>query len=81
MKKITITIEDADDRKEDNVLHPFQPNTQLYPARQNGADNGWVGGKDICASCPNDPRNGGSGICMCTIPHMFGPNRITCCYY
>lgn len=41
-------------------------------------DNGWVDGVDRCAKCPNDPRNGGSGICFCTIPHMYGPNRITC---
>ena len=40
-------------------------------------DNGLVDGIDRCASCPNDPRNGGSGICNCTIPSMYGPSRIT----
>lgn len=43
-------------------------------------NNGWVDGIDRCAQCPNDPRNGGTGVCFCTIPHMYGPNRITCCY-
>ena len=63
-KTITIIIDDGMPEKEDNVLHP---------------NNGWVDGIDRCASCPNDPRNGGSGICYCAIPSMYGPNRITCC--
>ena len=25
---------------------------------------------DSCAFCPNNPKNGGSGICLCTIPLM-----------
>lgn len=35
---------------------------------------------DPCAGCPNHPRNGGSGICHCTVP-FFSPNspwKITC---
>ena len=40
-------------------------------------NNGWVDGIDRCANCPNDLRNGGSGICHCTIPSMYGPSRIT----
>lgn len=27
-----------------------------------------------CASCPNHPRNGGSGICHCTL----GMTKVTC---
>jgi hypothetical protein len=23
-----------------------------------------------CAFCPNNPKNGGSGICFCTLPYM-----------
>lgn len=43
-------------------------------------DNGWVNGIDLCEKCPNNPKNGGTGICNCVIPSMYGPNRITCCY-
>ena len=43
-------------------------------------DNGWVGGVDMCATCPNRPGgpNNMSGFCCCTIPSMYGPYRITC---
>lgn len=46
----------------------------------NKFDNGWVDGIDRCAICPNNPKNNpnASGICMCAIPSMYGPNRITC---
>ena len=33
---------------------------------------------DPCKQCPNNPKNGGSGICNCTLPYMYGPNRVTC---
>ena len=46
-------------------------------SKQTTKDNGWVDGIDRCASCPNNPLNGGSGICHCTIPLMYGPGRIT----
>lgn len=30
--------------------------------------------EDPCAHCSNNPRNGGSGICHCTIPYFHkGP--------
>ena len=29
---------------------------------------------DACATCPNDPRNGGSGNCSC----VLGQPKITC---
>lgn len=80
MKKIVITIEESDDRKDDNVTHPWNDRTQFYPSNQQKIDNGWVNGVDLCAKCPNNPANGGTGICMCAIPHMYGPGRITCCY-
>ena len=43
------------------------------------SDNRWVGGVDMCASCPNRPGgpNNKSGFCYCTIPSMYGPYRIT----
>ena len=35
---------------------------------------------DPCGGCSNHPRNGGSGICNCTIPYMSrkSPYTITC---
>ena len=35
---------------------------------------------DPCAGCSNHPRNGGSGICCCTVPYMSrkSPYTITC---
>jgi hypothetical protein len=74
MKKITITIEDDDtpDYSRTNMADPFN--------RQQVPDNGWVGGKDICATCPNRPfgPNNKTGACWCVIPSMYGPGRITC---
>lgn len=28
---------------------------------------------DPCSRCSNHPRNGGSGICHCTIPYLRNP--------
>ena len=58
--------------------YPDKIQPVIRPTNTPIPDNGWVDGNDICASCPNNPKNGGSGICFCTIPHMYGPNRITC---
>ena len=66
--KIVIDIEDD---KADNYGYS-------WPKQQLPRDNGWVGGKDICESCPNNPKNGGSGMCNCVLPSMYGPWRITC---
>lgn len=35
---------------------------------------------DPCRNCPNDPRNGGSGVCCCTVPYLSpnSPYSITC---
>lgn len=71
MKKITITIEDDDYSSENTNRSPYPWETT--------SNNGWVNGVDLCAKCPNNPANGGTGICFCTIPNMYGPNRITCC--
>lgn len=83
-KTITITIDDGTPEQDDNVFHPpISPYIRQYPwndlVNRQVPNNGWVDGIDRCASCPNDPRNGGRGICYCVIPSMYGPNRITCC--
>lgn len=28
---------------------------------------------DPCFNCPNNPKNGGSGICNCTLPYIHNP--------
>ena len=35
---------------------------------------------DPCLGCSNHPKNGGSGICNCTVPYMApnSPYTITC---
>ena len=32
---------------------------------------------DPCKDCLNNPKNGGSGICACVLPYMYGPHRVT----
>ena len=32
---------------------------------------------DCCDGCSNNPKNGGSGICNCTIPYMQNPTNYT----
>jgi len=32
---------------------------------------------DCCDGCSNNPRNGGSGICNCTLPYMQNPTNYT----
>lgn len=42
---------------------PLQPFDVNYP--------------DCCDGCGNNPKNGGSGICNCTIPYMQNPTNYT----
>jgi len=30
--------------------------------------------KDVCSGCSNNPLNGGSGFCHCTLPYISNPN-------
>lgn len=32
---------------------------------------------DCCDGCSNNPKNGGSGICNCTLPYMQNPTNYT----
>lgn len=32
---------------------------------------------DCCEGCSNNPKNGGSGICNCTLPYMQNPTMYT----
>lgn len=85
-RKITIVIDDGEDEREigdfgdtSPVVNPGAYQWERSP-RYGVEDNGWVGGIDICANCPNRPGgpNNKSGICNCAIPSMYGPNRVTC---
>ena len=31
----------------------------------------------VCDGCANNPKNGGSGICNCTLPYMQNPTNYT----
>ena len=57
-------------KKKDNVTIPDYDDTSKHL-------NWTITSKDYendpCRNCPNDPRNGGSGICCCTVPYM-NPN-------
>lgn len=47
---------------------PFQPDTTRksnLPGVYNGAFD-----KTACLTCPNNPANGGSGICSCTLGQL-----------
>lgn len=47
-----------------------------YPAiYYNGT--GATSAYDPCENCSNNIKNGGTGICHCTIPYFNGPQRIT----
>ncbi len=35
---------------------------------------------DCCDECSNNPKNGGSGICNCTLPYMQNPTTYTVPY-
>ena len=90
-KKITIIVDDDEDEQSPATTFPdsnrdendlvIQPGSYYWEKqnRNRMEDNGWVDGIDRCANCPNRP--GGptnkSGFCMCAIPAMYGPNRIT----
>ena len=64
-------------KKKDNVTIPDYDDTSKHL-------NWTITSKDYendpCRNCPNDPRNGGSGICCCTVPYMNpnSPYKITC---
>lgn len=66
---------DSDDN--DVVRIPFSPPTRSVPTEVT-----YTGKEpyDPCAHCSNDPRNGGSGICCCTVPYMTS-RRNTPWYY
>lgn len=90
-KRITIIVDDGEDEQDTNAFTPenqrdeydlvIKPDSYYWEKQtpENVEDNGWVDGIDRCANCPNRPGgpNNKSGFCHCTIPSMYGPNRIT----
>lgn len=61
---IRITLEDNDNTPPFGKLYTKNFNAYLE--------------NDPCSGCSNDPRNGGTGICHCTIPYLYGPHKVTC---
>ena len=61
---------------DDVIRVPF---TEPEEYKRTGKDAGADCAADPCAGCSDDPRNGGSGVCSCTIPYMAknSPYRIT----
>jgi len=33
----------------------------------------------VCDGCSNNPKNGGSGICLCTLPYVNGEGPMWTC--
>lgn len=42
-----------------------------------GLDSPTINYPDCCDGCSNNPKNGGSGICNCTLPYMQNPTNYT----
>jgi hypothetical protein len=63
MKKITIIIEDDDKYK------PLSSLDFSYPQRDN---------YDPCEHCNVRNNPNWSGFCNCSLPYLYGKNRITC---
>lgn len=52
-----------------------------FPQKQNINQQQWPNDayeSDPCKDCSNNPKNGGSGLCHCTLPYFYGPRRVTC---
>jgi hypothetical protein len=42
-----------------------------------GLESPTINYPDCCDGCSNNPKNGGSGICNCTLPYMQNPTNYT----
>lgn len=74
--KITIDIPEDELKQLGWSWPPVQ-----FPQKQNTNQQWWPNDAyeyDPCKDCSNNPKNGGSGVCHCTLPYMYGPRRITC---
>ena len=63
-----------------------KPISNTLDKTENESLNNWLNTKpllypdtfpSVCDQCSNNPKNGGSGICNCTIPYMSDPLRWT----
>jgi hypothetical protein len=72
-----ITI-DTDGNAVEIAVNGVPNGTNHVPLPEITPDNGWVGGNDICATCPNRPGGplNGTGFCNCAIPSVYGPGRV-----
>ncbi|MDR0675545.1 MAG: hypothetical protein LBF97_00690 [Elusimicrobiota bacterium] len=69
MKRKIIYIEEEDDGSE------FQKWPTIFPYKTYTNDIPF----NPCERCSNNPKNNSaaSGFCHCTLPYLYGPNRIT----
>lgn len=87
-KRITITIEDDDENTQQTPKINVWPTTQpSYTDDDNYLNNtnrtvpfpgSQLYNYDPCATCPNNTKNGGSGVCCCALPYFYGPYKVTC---
>lgn len=63
-----------------------KPVSNTLDETENESLNNWLNTKSflypdtfpsVCDQCSNNPKNGGSGICNCTIPYMSDPLKWT----
>lgn len=67
-----------EDQREEVIRVPFGGNlwneqkeyTLLNGTLENAITNNFGFGKTTCISCPSNPKNGGDGICFCTLGQM-----------
>lgn len=71
-RKITIIVEDDEQPATNKGWPDRQPRIPSVPWLPANTNEG--GSYDPCENCPNR----GKGACLCALPAMFGPNRITC---
>ena len=50
---------------------------KTYWGKWIGLDSPTINYPDCCDGCSNNPKNGGSGICNCTLPYMQNPTNYT----
>ena len=52
-------------------------NEYNYMGKWIGLNSPEINYPDCCDGCSNNPKNGGSGICNCTLPYMQNPTMYT----
>lgn len=67
--KDSITVEEF---LEQNKQMHDEENFELLKKLSNLNASDYAFNTPACEKCPNNPKNGGSGICNCTVPYYYG---------